>query len=320
MAAKDLYHSLDLNLLRTFLVLSQELNMRKASQRLFVSQPAISQSLQKLRRHFNDELFVKVAKGLEPTPFADELTHKLTPLFDDLAGALNELEAFDPSTLERTLRIAVAPIVLTCLSGTLFPLLKTQAPNCTIELVGWSKETLSEIQKGEVLMGVNLETDIPQSIYTQRLVELTGKIVLRSGHPLTKASLNPEDLEPYPIASIITPGWNDNHVPAADIMRAMGLTPTVGFRSEFVMAVVDVLQHSDFFMPHSDLFPIHQFPFLKMANINLDGKPYFHHVESYYHSKYRHSPLIHWLFSQVQDALNAQLQFNNKQGLSAKYE
>lgn len=57
--AKDLFHTLDLNLLKTFMVLMQERNMRKASQRLFVSQPAISQALQKLRNHFDDELFVK---------------------------------------------------------------------------------------------------------------------------------------------------------------------------------------------------------------------------------------------------------------------
>lgn len=42
--AKDLFHTLDLNLLKTFMVLMQERNMRKASQRLFVSQPAISQA------------------------------------------------------------------------------------------------------------------------------------------------------------------------------------------------------------------------------------------------------------------------------------
>lgn len=62
--AKDRFANLDLNLLRTFLVLFQELNMRKASVRLNVSQPAISQALQRLRHHFDDELFVKVRSGL----------------------------------------------------------------------------------------------------------------------------------------------------------------------------------------------------------------------------------------------------------------
>ncbi|MGR5543146.1 LysR family transcriptional regulator, partial [Vibrio campbellii] len=40
--AKDLFSKLDLNLLRTFLVINQELNMRKAAERLFISQPAVS--------------------------------------------------------------------------------------------------------------------------------------------------------------------------------------------------------------------------------------------------------------------------------------
>ncbi len=62
---------MDLNLLRTFLVLSQDLNTRKSSDRLFVSQPAISQALQKLRYHLNDDLFVKVPNGLKPTLFAE---------------------------------------------------------------------------------------------------------------------------------------------------------------------------------------------------------------------------------------------------------
>ncbi|WP_230845176.1 LysR family transcriptional regulator, partial [Vibrio harveyi] len=40
--AKDLFSTLDLNLLRTFIILHQERNMRRAAERLFVSQPAVS--------------------------------------------------------------------------------------------------------------------------------------------------------------------------------------------------------------------------------------------------------------------------------------
>ncbi len=98
--AKDLFYSLDLNLLRTFLVLSQELNMRKASQRLHVSQPAISQTLQKLRHHFNDELFVKVPKGLAPTSFAEELTIAIAPHLDGLVSALNTAQPFGPKAID----------------------------------------------------------------------------------------------------------------------------------------------------------------------------------------------------------------------------
>ncbi len=92
--AKDLFATLDLNLLRTFLILSQELNMRKASERLFVSQPAISQALQKLRNHFDDELFIKVHHGLKATPFSEELAENIHPYLDGLSSILNKSENF----------------------------------------------------------------------------------------------------------------------------------------------------------------------------------------------------------------------------------
>lgn len=305
--AKDLFYSLDLNLLRTFLVLSQELNMRKASQRLFVSKPAISQALQKLRNHFDDELFVKVPKGLEPTPFAQQLATSIAPHLDGLASELNQVKEFDPSKLSGSIKIAVAPIVLTCLSGSLFLRLKEQAPNCTVELIGWQRSTFEEIKKGEVLLGINLEMSTEQNISQQKLVELTAKIIVNKSHPVKKQQVTASDMAPYPIASVITPGWNDNFVLAANIMKEEGVNPEIGFRSEFVMAVVDVIQQSDFFLPHSNLFPIQNYPTLKALDVTIQGKPYFHNVYSFYHSKYRQTPLIEWLHQQIQQVLNNQI-------------
>ncbi|WP_242620358.1 LysR family transcriptional regulator [Shewanella maritima] len=71
--------------------------MRKATERLNVSQPAISQALQKLRFHFQDDLFVKVPQGLSSTPFADQLAQDIAPHLDGLATILNEKNTFEPS-------------------------------------------------------------------------------------------------------------------------------------------------------------------------------------------------------------------------------
>ncbi len=62
----DRFSQLDLNLLRTFMILYQEQNMRKAAHRLKVSQPAVSKALQRLREHFGNELFVKTPTGYNP--------------------------------------------------------------------------------------------------------------------------------------------------------------------------------------------------------------------------------------------------------------
>ncbi|CZF87008.1 LysR family transcriptional regulator [Grimontia marina] len=104
--SKDIFNTIDLNLLRVFLVLFQEKNTRKAAERLYVTQPAVSQNLKKLRHFFNDELFIKVPEGLQQTSKAEELAAKIIPALNDLQSSLNELEAFDPLTLKKKIRIA----------------------------------------------------------------------------------------------------------------------------------------------------------------------------------------------------------------------
>ncbi|WP_070962529.1 LysR family transcriptional regulator [Vibrio sonorensis] len=308
--AKDLYFSLDLNLLRTFIVLIQEGNMRKASKRLFVSQPAISQSLQKLRHHFDDELFVKVRHGLEPTPFAEELANKITPYLDGLAVALNRSEHFSPADIDYKVKIAVAPIVLSCLSGSLFHQLKQSAPNCILELVGWNHNTLSDIAKGEVLFGVNYESELTQNLYSKKLIDLTGAVIVRDGHPINQVSVTAQDMAGYEIASLITPGWNDHQVLAAQLMSEQGIEAKIGFRTEFTMAAVDVISHTDMFIPHSNLFPIGKHPELRAMKAVYKGSEIQLPVMAFYHTKYRNNPLVNWLYKEVQRVLQQQLNNN----------
>ncbi len=47
--------------------LAEEGNMRKAAERLFLSQPALSQRLQSIEKEWGTLLFIRSQKGLEPT-------------------------------------------------------------------------------------------------------------------------------------------------------------------------------------------------------------------------------------------------------------
>lgn len=171
--AKDLFSTLDLNLLRTFLIVYQEKNTRKAAERLFVSQPAVSQALQKLRHHFNDDLFVKVHGGLQATSFSEQLINEITPHFDGLITAVNASNKFDPNDIDYPIKIALSPVVLACLSGTLYKELMSQAPNSKLELVSWSTLSCEDIQKGEVLLGVAYELPFTsKEIYVKNWLRL----------------------------------------------------------------------------------------------------------------------------------------------------
>ena len=67
------FRGVDLNLLVAFLVLMRERSVSGAAQKLFLGQPAVSGGLARLRQLFDDELLVRTAKGMAPTPRALEL-------------------------------------------------------------------------------------------------------------------------------------------------------------------------------------------------------------------------------------------------------
>ncbi len=60
----------DLNLLRVFKTLMEELSATRTAERLGVSQAAVSASLKRLRTAYNDPLFERTQRGLAPTPRA----------------------------------------------------------------------------------------------------------------------------------------------------------------------------------------------------------------------------------------------------------
>ncbi|WP_241901281.1 LysR family transcriptional regulator [Vibrio sp. 10N.286.49.B3] len=307
---RDLFYRLDLNLLRTFLVLSQEKNMRKASKRLSVSQPALSQALQKLRHHFEDELFVKVPTGLEPTLFAMDLQAAITPHLDGLSSALNSSKVFDPIQIESTITIALSPVVLTCLSGSLYRRLRELAPRAKIELINWNKSTCDDIKNNDVLLGINYDLSNQKEVYTKHIINLEGRVIVRKDHPIHRELAKPSDFEGYDIASFINPGWNDRFSYAANIMQSHGYKVNVAFRSEMVMALIDVILHTDMIMPHSNLFPLELYPNLRAIDVEINKEEKELPLFSHFHVKNRNNALVAWLHSEITTLLHNQVKLS----------
>ena len=58
----------DLNLLVALYVLLEEGSVSAAAKRLSITQPAMSKTLARLRNTFDDPLFVRSKRGIQPTP------------------------------------------------------------------------------------------------------------------------------------------------------------------------------------------------------------------------------------------------------------
>jgi DNA-binding transcriptional LysR family regulator len=89
----------DLNLLRVFDALLTEGQVTLAGKKLNRSQNTISASLNRLRDAFEDPLFVRAGRGMQPTQKAKALSNSVREALHQVERAL--AAPFDPSTTPR---------------------------------------------------------------------------------------------------------------------------------------------------------------------------------------------------------------------------
>lgn len=95
-------HELDLNLLVIFDQLRIERRVSKVAENLDISQPAVSNSLAKLRKLLSDELFLRTPKGMEPTPYADQLAESVSAALALIHGGVNRKQQQQPASSRHT--------------------------------------------------------------------------------------------------------------------------------------------------------------------------------------------------------------------------
>jgi LysR family nod box-dependent transcriptional activator len=144
------FEGLDLNLLVALDVLLTERNITKAGEKLFLSQPATSAALARLRSYFEDELLVQVGRSMIPTPMGENLAKPVSDLLIQMRTVLNNKNNFDPATAQRCFNVMASDytgsVLLPRLNQRLFEL----APHCAIEQFNTSSEAEKQIHKGVV--------------------------------------------------------------------------------------------------------------------------------------------------------------------------
>ncbi|QXB92708.1 transcriptional regulator LeuO [Providencia rettgeri] len=123
--------NVDLNLLTVFDVVMQMQNVTKAAQVLGMSQPAVSNAVSRLKSMFNDELFVRYGRGIQPTSRAKQL---FGPVRQALQLVHNELPGagFDPQDSERMFNLSICSPLDFRLAAIIVAKFKIVSPNINI--------------------------------------------------------------------------------------------------------------------------------------------------------------------------------------------
>lgn len=120
--------TVDLNLLTVFDAVMQEQNITRAAQTLGMSQPAVSNAVARLKLMFNDELFVRYGRGIQPTARAYQL---FASVRQALQLVQNELpgSGFEPLSSERVFHLCVCSPLDNYLTSVIYNKVEAIAPN-----------------------------------------------------------------------------------------------------------------------------------------------------------------------------------------------
>jgi DNA-binding transcriptional LysR family regulator len=154
----------DLNLLVALDVLLTERNVTRAGERLFLSQPAVSGILARLRHAFQDELLVRVGRNLELTAFAADLAGPVRDTLHQIEDLLNLRQPFEPESVQLRFRVAASDYVVFLLLGTLLRLLTTIAPQISVRFLALEPSAGERLAAGEldfVVLPAELEPSWP---------------------------------------------------------------------------------------------------------------------------------------------------------------
>ena len=127
--------SLDLNLVVSLRALLEERNVTRAGQRIGLSQPAMSASLARLRRHFDDDLLARVGGHYELTALGQVLLDRTSTAYDVLERLFASQADFDPGSEKREFKLVASDYAVAVFGAELARVVHEEAPGIRLRFV-----------------------------------------------------------------------------------------------------------------------------------------------------------------------------------------
>lgn len=180
----------DIELLYIFDEIYKTRSVTRAADNLQLPQSTVSIGLGKLRSHFNDRLFSRTSKGMEPTPRAENALQDVRQSIASLQQALAQHAEFDPGASAREFKICLTDISEIILLPTLLNHLKTVGPGIKVEIFKISPETPRDLEEGAMDLAVGFMPHLEAGFYQQKLFDMNFVCLAAKGHPRIGAELD----------------------------------------------------------------------------------------------------------------------------------
>ncbi|MGB0936810.1 MAG: LysR family transcriptional regulator [Colwellia sp.] len=237
----------DLNLLISLSVLLKERSVSRAADKLYLSQSAMSRTLQRLRDVFSDPLFHRTANGIMPTEKALAIESMLPDLLQSLESILHD-ETFEAKRCDKHFGISLPA----SLNHAIFlPLVKkvcAQAPLVQLTSYSASSNPYKHLESGLFDFSLHVEKPFDSAFNAYDLGDVYPVIFARKGHPLcNKENATLKQCLKYAFVDLNTEESTDVGFinPIDKLLMNQGGKRKIQYKSSQLSILIEILKTSD---------------------------------------------------------------------------
>jgi DNA-binding transcriptional LysR family regulator len=295
------FNKIDLNLLISLQVLLEEKSVSRAAQRLFITQPAMSKTLTRLRALFADELFTRSSHGMQPTPRAIELSSGLSGILGDISHLIAG-PSFDPQSFNGEITLALSEYIGVALLPRLTEQLHSQAPRLNIRVITRIENQLEALALGNL----DFVFHVKQANYSAEFrVETVGggplAILVRQNHPLTSEEITWQRLAHYPLIKLYASNQDQVEIQQNAARRMPIGNHALGtLEISHLLTALEVLRQTDYFMPAPGFLLQQEDATAGIVGLQMPlGGGLNIQYALVAHKRASNSPLHNWLWDQI---------------------
>ena len=191
----------DLNLLVIFDAVFRLGTVTEAAREIGLTQPAVSHAVRRLRRLYDDPLFMRTKGGLRPTARAREIAPAIQSAIQNIGSTLETV--FDPASLMRSFRFGLVNYTAFFLLPVLVERLQATAPkvSVTVDYVD-GREAETQVSRNEVDFAIGTLEHAGQRCARTELFADQYRFVARADHPKISGRLRISHLTSLPQINI----------------------------------------------------------------------------------------------------------------------
>jgi len=294
---------LNLNALVALDALLSERNVTRAARRVGITQPAMSQSLARLRELFGDPLLARKGRTMVLTPRAEAM---LLPLSDALLSVERALQlgmGFDAATSTRIFKIALTDLSVTMVLPSLLRLTGKRAPGVRVQAEPLSSARLSDqLSSGEIDLVIAVYLTSAGGLRTETLLVDDYVCLVRRGHALARRKrVCIDDYQAHRHVAYTPVGF----VPRPMSEAVPGVASATGIRASvpYLLALPDVVRGTDLVatVPRRLLSAPIDFDGLVTLEAPPELPPVVH--SQWWHPRFDSDPAHQWLREHVREAI-----------------